>query len=91
LIDPANRKNAGFGLINFFLCIKTIHQNAHDFCMTTFVNVALGLCALMGFVTLRISHNVTVTVKDKKHKNPLIWSKRQSMQGQTQQRLSPMQ
>jgi hypothetical protein len=91
LINPANRKNTGFSLINFILCIKTIHQNAHNFGVTSFVNVALCQCPFMGLVTLRVANNVTVTVKDKKHRNPLIWLKHQNKQGQTQQGSDPAQ
>jgi hypothetical protein len=47
--------------------MKTIPQKRHCFSWFAFIKVALGLCAPVRFVTLRIAHNVVITVKNKEH------------------------
>ena len=67
LINPANRINAGFDPCHLCFCMESIPQKRHCFRGLRTVKITLCLCALMGFVALRVANNLIVAVKDKKH------------------------
>jgi hypothetical protein len=67
LVNPANRINAGFFPGHLCFLVKTIPQKRHCFSWFAFVQIALGLCAPVRFVSLRIANNVVKTVKNKEH------------------------